>query len=297
MKIFIQTACVLAALAAVAADASADVRVVTTIPDFGAIAQAVGGNHVTVTALVKPTQDPHFVDAKPSLVVALNRADLLLTAGMELEGGWLPPLISGARNRDIMPGAKGYLECATLIKPMDVRAVDRAQGDIHPGGNPHFWVDPRNGLRLAAGIAKQLGEIDPDHAADYNAGRDKFVAALKQAMAGWEKALAPLKGTRVVVYHESWVYFLDWCGFVQAGALEPKPGIPPTPSHVASLIKQVSGQGVKYMVQESFYPTQLSSLFAAKSGAALKVLPTMTGAQGTKSYIEMINIIVKELTK
>ena len=275
----------------------ATVRVVTTIPDFGSIAKTIGGDRVSVTALVKPTQDPHFVDAKPSLVLALNRADLLLTAGMELEAGWLPPLVSGARNRDILPGAKGHLECASLIVPMEVRSVNRAEGDIHPGGNPHYWTDPRNGVRLAIGIADKLKALDPTHAAQYDAGRDRFVEALKSAMARWRKALTPLKGTKVVVYHESWVYFLEWSGLTQAGALEPKPGIPPTPSHVASLISAVSGQNVRFMMQESFYPTQLSRLFAAKSGAALKVLPTMTGAAGTHSYIDLIDTIVKELLK
>jgi zinc/manganese transport system substrate-binding protein len=297
MKIYLVTLISLWALLTSPEALASKIRVVSTIPDFGAIAEAIGGDRVDVTTLVKPTQDPHFVDAKPSLVLALNQADLLLTAGMELEGGWLPPLLNGARNRDIMPGTTGHLECASLITPMEVRSVDRSQGDIHPGGNPHFWIDPRNGLRIAKGIAERLKTIDPSNAAVYDAGRDSFVAKLEQAMTRWKKALAPLLGTRVVVYHESWVYFLDWSGLVQAGALEPKPGIPPTPSHVAGLIKRVEGLGVRFTLQESFYPTQLSNLFAAKSGAVLKVMPTMTGARGTTSYIDMIDSIVKELTR
>ena len=257
--------------------AGATVRVVATIPDFGDIAKSVGGDLVEVTTLVKATQDPHFVDAKPSLVLALNKADLLLIAGMELEGGWLPPLVTGARNRKILTGGAGYLDCSTLIHPMDVRAVDRAQGDIHPGGNPHYWIDPRNGLRIAEGIAAKLSEIDPENAAIYRQRKDAFAVTLRSRMKQWEAALASIKGASVVVYHESWVYFLDWAHLVQAGALEPKPGIPPTPSHVAGLIGRVRNRDVRFVLQESFYPTQLSKLFSQKSGAPLKVLPTMTG--------------------
>lgn len=284
-------------IAAAALPAQAKVRIVTTIPDFGAIAQEVGGAHVEVQALVRPTQDPHFVDAKPSLMVILNRADLLLVTGMELEGGWLPPLLTGSRNGNIQRGADGYLDCSTLIEPMDVRAVDRAKGDIHPGGNPHYWTDPRNGLRLARGIAERLMQTDPRHAEEIRDLRDAFIARLEGRIGDWERRLAPYRGTKVVVYHESWVYFLDWANFTRVGVLEPKPGIPPTPSHVAALIQKVQGQGVKYVMQESFHPTRLSKIFADKSGAQLKVLSTMVGAGGTHSYVDVIDQLVKELAQ
>ena len=286
----------LALLVTLSSVATAAVDVVTTIPDFGAIAREIGGSHVKVTALVKATQDPHFVDAKPSLMVKLNKADLLLVTGMELEGGWLPALLNGARNGDIQKGGSGYLDCSTLIPPMEVMAPDRAKGDIHPGGNPHYWTDPRNGLRLAKGITKRLATLDPDHAADYAAAFSHFSTKLKRKMTIWQTKLAPHKGTKVVVYHQSWVYFLDWAGFKRAGALEPKPGIPPKASHVADLIKKVKGQGVKYMIQESFYPTRLSKIFAEKSGAKLRVLPTMVGAGGTRSYFDVVDALVKQLT-
>jgi len=276
--------------------ASAKVRVITTIPDFGAIAKEIGGKHVKVKALVKATQDPHFVDAKPSLMVKLNKADLLLVTGMELESGWLPALLTGSRNADIQRGGEGYLDCSTLIPPLEVQAVDRSKGDIHPGGNPHFWTDPRNGLRIAQEITKKLAQLDPDNAADYAAGYSVFARKLKRKMAIWQAKLAPHKGTKVVVYHQSWVYFLAWAGFERAGALEPKPGIPPKASHVAELINKVKGQGVKYVVQESFYPTKLSKVFAKKSGAKLRVLPTMVGAGKTKTYFDVIDTLVDQLT-
>ncbi len=277
--------------------ASAAVKVVSTIPDFGDIAKAVGGEAVTVEALVKPTQDPHYVDAKPSLMVTLNKADLLLVTGMELEAGWLPPLLTGARNPKIQRGGGGYLDCSTLINPMQVQAVDRAKGDIHPGGNPHFWTDPRNGRRLAKGIADKLIALSPGDAPVIRQHLGAFLKRLDAKMAAWQKALAASRGKEVVVYHESWVYFLDWAGLVQAGALEPKPGIPPKPSHVAALINTVRGRKIKFLIQESFYPTRLSKIFAEKSGAALKVLPTMVGAQGTRDYIDLIDTLVKELTQ
>jgi len=277
------------------ADLAAKVKIVSTIPDFAAIAREIGGDRVDVVAMVRPTQDPHFLDAKPAFVVALNRADLLLLVGMELEGGWLPPLLVGARNADIQKGEDGYLDCSTLIPPMGIQSPDRSKGDIHPGGNPHYWTDPRNGIRIARGIAKRLAAIDPDHAEDYQRGCDAFVERLQARIVDWTKRLEPVKGTRVVVYHKSWIYFLDFAGLVEAGALEPKPGIPPSPSHVAGLLKVVQDSGVKFVLQESFYPTELSRQFADKSGARLLVLPTMVGASGMNSYIDMVDFIVNHI--
>ncbi|MFH0903526.1 MAG: metal ABC transporter substrate-binding protein [Pseudomonadota bacterium] len=272
-------------------------RIVTTIPDLGAIAKEVGGERVDVTSLVRPTQDPHFLDAKPSFVVALNRADLVLLAGMELEAGWLPPLLVAARNSRIQQGTDGYLDCSTLIPPMEVQAADRSKGDIHPGGNPHYWNDPRNGIRLANGIAQKLARIDPGNASGYQSGALDFVRRLEARMQQWRAQLDARKGTKVVVYHRSWVYLLDYAGYVEAGALEPKPGIPPSPNHVASLIRQVQGQDVRYVIQESFYPTQLSRVFAQKSGAKLVVLPTMVGADGTSTYADVVGAIVNAITQ
>lgn len=277
--------------------AQAALKVVSTIPDFGAIAAEIGGERVEVVSLVRPSQDPHFVDAKPSFVVSLNRADLVLLAGMELEAGWLPSLLLGSRNGKIQRGADGYLDCSTLIPPMEVEAADRSKGDVHPGGNPHYWIDPRNGVRLARGIARRLAALDGEHAADYQRGAEAFVSRLEAKMAGWRERLDARPGTRVVVYHRSWVYFLDWAGFEEVGALEPKPGIPPSPDHVATLIRKVQDSGVRYVLQESFYPTGLSRIFAQKSGAKLKVLPTMVGGGGTRTYADVVENLVAELTR
>ncbi len=277
--------------------AEAKVRVIATIPDFASIAREVGGDLVEIAAMVRPTQDPHFMDPKPSFVVALNKADLLLLAGMELEGGWLPPLLLSARNSRIQKGGDGYLDCSTLIVPKEVQSADRSKGDVHPGGNPHYWYDPRNGIRLAKGIAAKLAVLDPDNAEAYAQRCDAFVKKLQGHIADWHKRLEPLKGAPVVVYHKSWVYFLDFAGLTEVGALEPKPGIPPSPAHVAELLKKTQSAKVRWVLQESFYPSQLAQQFAEKSGARLLVLPTMVGASGTKNYVDVIEKMVVELLK
>jgi len=258
------------------------------------MATQIGGPHVTVRALVKGTQDPHFVEAKPSMTLELNRADLLLVVGLELEAGWLPPLATGARNPAVLPGGRGYLDCSTLVELTEVPsgAPDRAHGDIHPGGNPHYWTDPRNMARIARGVAARLQELDGEHAAHYQAGLASFLERLRKAMARWEGLLAPHRGTKVVVFHRSWSYFLRWSGLVAVGELEPKPGIEPSPSHVAGLIGRVRGQSVRLVLQEAFYPRNLSKVFAAKAGARLLVVPTMAGAAGTDSYIHMMDHLV-----
>ena len=277
------------------APAQAALRVVSTIPDLAAIASEVGGPLVQVQSLVKPTQDPHFVDPKPSFVLDLNRADLLLVVGMELEAGWLAPLVNSARNPAIQLGGSGYLDCSKLIVPREVEQPDRAKGDIHPGGNPHYWFDPRNGLLLADGIAARLAQLDPTNAPTYRARCADFKARLQTRMEAWRQTWAPLRGRSVVVYHRSFVYLLDYLGLVEVGALEPKPGIPPGPSHVAQLVQQAKVRKVDLVLQEAFYPQELSRLFAQQSGARLVVLPTMVGAQGTKDYLDLLDRLVELL--
>ncbi len=295
MRAFLTT--VVLACLVTAAGAEAKVRVISTIPDFASIAREVGGDLVEIAAMVRPTQDPHFLDAKPSYVVALNKADLLLLAGMELEAGWLPPLLISARNPDIQKGSTGYLDCSTLIVPMETGAADRSKGDVHPGGNPHYWNDPRNGVRIAKGIAERLSALDPDNSETYEKRLAAFVETANQRIADWKQRLEPLKNAKVVVYHKSWVYFLDFAGLVEAGALEPKPGIPPSPSHVAELLRLTKESNIKWVLQESFYPTQLAKQFAEKSGARHLVMPTMVGAAKTKTYFDVIEYMVSELIK
>ena len=190
----------------------AEIRVAATVPDLAALAREIGGDLVTVRSLSLPGQDPHFVDAKPSLALEMNRADLLLLVGLDLEIGWVPTLLVGARNPKIQPGTRGHLDCSQFVTRLDVpgQAVDRSQGDIHPGGNPHYLYDPRAAEAVAAGIGERLAQIDPGHADSYRSNREAMIQRLRAARVGWEKALAPFRAAPVVGYHKTWTYLCDW---------------------------------------------------------------------------------------
>lgn len=280
-----------------AATAQAKVKVVATLTDLGALAQAVGGGEVQVEVLARSTQDPHFVDARPNLVLSLARADLLLLNGLDLEAGWLPALLTTSRNAAIQPGGAGHLDCSTLVTPKEVplQKVDRSMGDIHPGGNPHYTKDPRNGLLLAEGIARRLSELDPAHAAVYQAGLRKLQEALRQKIAAWEQALAPYRGTDVVAYHKSWIYFTDWAGLDAVAFVEPKPGIPPNPAHVARVLGVIRKRNVPLILQETWYPSATSELLAKNSGVTLVRIPGM--APEGKTYLEGMEALVGEVVK
>lgn len=272
----------------------AKVKVVASISDFAQLAREVGGDRVETVALVRPTQDPHFVDARPSFAVDLASADLLIYAGAELEAGWLPPLIRTANNARILPGQTGHLNVATVVPLKEVPAggVDRSMGDVHPQGNPHTWVDPRNGLRIAVAITQRLKAIDPEGADVYEANLRDFARRLGEKMREWKERLAPFAGTKVVVYHKSWVYFLEWAGFVEVAAIEPVPGVPPADSDVMALVEAQGTAGVKLVVGESYYPSDRVDFVAARLGAVALRLPGMTGADGTTTYIGLIDRLV-----
>ncbi len=274
-------ACLVAAALASAGDvALAKLNVVTTLPDFAAIAAELGGERVEATALLKGTQDPHYADAKPSMILQVNRADLLVVIGLSLEAGWLPVLITQSRNAAIQVGSRGYLDASQFIAPKEVPVqLDRAMGDVHSGGNPHYYTSPVELFRIAEAMAGKLVELDPAGQSYFAARWAAFAERYRAKEAEWQRRLAPLRGTRVVVYHQSWIYLLDWLGFVRAGALEPKPGISPSPAHVSQLLNQVKAQQVKLVMQEIYHPTNLSRLFAEKAGARLLVLPSMVGAE------------------
>lgn len=266
--------------AMVPAPSQAKIRVVGTLPDFAAIASEIGGDRVEATSLIEGTQDPHFVDARPSMVVTMNRADLLVCIGMGLEDGWLPVLMTQARNRRILKGKPGWLDASTLISPMEVIAnPDRSMGDVHGQGNPHYYTSPREMHKVARGIYERLVELDPAGTEQYERGWKDFSDRWRLREAEWLAALAPLKGTKVVVYHKSWIYLLNWAGLIEEAALEPVPGIPPGPAHVTRLLKSVRKQKIRFVIQEIYHPTSLSKVFASKAGARLLILPSMVGAE------------------
>ncbi len=271
-------------------------HVVSSIPTLGSLAKEVGGKRIETESLGKGYQDPHFVEPKPSLMLVLNRADLLLYVGLELEIGWLPPLVLGSRNPKIQPGELGNLDCSRAIPVLDVPTtkVDRSMGDIHPQGNPHYWLPPGNAKIIAREIAQRLGQLDPEGKAEYDRNLAAFEARVDAKAKEWEAAAAKLKGVKVVTYHKSWSYVTQWLGLEEIGYVEPKPGIPPDPQHLSRLISVMKQNGAKLLLMEDFYNKSVASLVAEKAGAKLLDLPTDVGAtRQIKDWFTLVDTVVK----
>lgn len=262
-----------------AAPARAALNVVTTTSDLASIAQEVGGDRIKVTSLAKGYQDPHFVEAKPSLVLVLNKARLLVVIGRELEVAWLPPLITQSRNARIQPGADGYLDASQNAKVLDMPMgpITRAMGDVHPSGNPHYWLDPENGGRIARSIEAKLSQLDQAGAAYYKQRTEDFARRLADAQKRWRAQMAPYKGVKVVTYHRSWTNFADAFGLNVIGFVEPKPGIPPTPQHTLDVINAMTAQGVKIIMVEPYFDTKTPNSIASKSGGRVLIMPPSVG--------------------
>jgi zinc/manganese transport system substrate-binding protein len=287
------------ATASAGASARADVNVVATVPDLAALAQEIGGDKVRVTSLALHTQDPHFVDAKPSLVMTLNKADLLIAVGLDLEIGWLPVLQTGARNPTIQHGGAGYLECAGAVEVLEVpkRAVDRRDGDVHPGGNPHFTTDPRQTLRCAQAIAAKLAELDPANAHAFHQGAARLKEQFAARIANWEARMAAHRGTAIVTYHRSWVYLTGWLGLNTVAQLEPKPGVKPTPRHLAKVIGIAATAKARAILQENYYPSRTGALIAKKLAVALIELPAATNFSAGQTYLDHMEVVISRLEK
>jgi zinc/manganese transport system substrate-binding protein len=274
-------------------------QVVSSIPTLGSLAKEVGGNRVNVESLGKGYQDPHFIEPKPNLMLVLNRADLLLYVGLELEIGWLPPLVLGSRNPKIQPGEMGNLDCSRAIPVLDVPTtkVDRSMGDIHPQGNPHYWLPPGNAKIIAREIAQRLQELDPDGRADYEKNLAAFNARVDAKARQWEVAARKLRGMRIATYHKSWSYVSQWLGLEEIGYVEPKPGIPPDPQHLARLIALMKEKQAKLLLMEDFYNKSVASLVAEKAGAKLLDLPTDVGAKPEiKDWFTLVDVVVRTLS-
>lgn len=277
--------------------ATAQIRVVATTPDLASLAREIGGNKVSVVALAKPTEDPHFVDAKPSHIVTLNRADVLIDGGAELELGWLPSLLESARNSKIAAGAPGRVVASAGIRMLDVpTSFDRSKGDIHSLGNPHFLVDPDNAKIVARNIADHLAAVDPKNAAAYNANLSRFNNALSVKTIQWVRTLAPFKGAKVVTYHKDFVYFARQFGLSIIGELEPKPGIAPSPAHLASVIGAMKSQGGKVLLVQPYQNRRTAETVARQTGAKVLDMPQQPGAHaGADTYIGMMDNLVNTL--
>ena len=279
--------------------ASAKLEVVATTPDLAVIARDVGGPDAHVLALALATQDPHFVDAKPHLALALSKADLLLLTGAGLEAGWLPTLLTGSRNPDIQAGGAGYLDCSSLVSMLDVpaTAIDRSNGDIHPQGNPHYSYDPRRVEALMVGIGKRMAELDPAHKSGYFARTKSLLEGLRAARARWEARLAKARGQKIIAYHRSLPYLADWLGVEVVEHVEPKPGIPPNPSHIAHVLERARADKVRAIVQQAYYPSGTSKLIADKAGAIFVQIPGYPDFARGQSYTAYMDDVVAKLAK
>jgi len=273
-------------------------NVVATLPDLGSLAREIGGDNVNVTVLAKPTEDPHFVDARPSFVVALRSADVLIDGGAELELGWLPPLLQNARNAKLDVGKPGRVQASQGIRLMNVPTnVTRAAGDVHALGNPHFAVDPIIAKAIAQHIAQSFAAVDPANAATYNANYRKFEAAINAKLQQWGTTMLPFKGQHVAAYHDSWPYFGHRFGLDIDIFLEPKPGIPPSPSHLAEVITQMKAQKIKAIIVEPYHDRKIAERVASATGAQVVDFAQYPGAlPNTDSYIKLIDALVSRLS-
>lgn len=280
--------------------AHARMKVVTTTPDFAVVAMAIGGDRVDVTALAKPTEDPHFVDAKPSMILKLNNADVLIEGGAELEIGWLPALLQSARNSRIAIGAPGRVLASEVIELLEVPStLDRSRGDIHALGNPHYMTDPVNALQVARRIAEVFGKLDGASREVYRANLKKFSDALEAKMADWQHQLAPFKGKHVVAYHNSWPYFARRFGLQIDLFLEPKPGLPPTPAHLAEVISKMKENGARVIIVEPYLNRHTAETVARHTGATvIDVAYFPGGIKGTEGdYFKLMDYLVTSLAK
>lgn len=264
-----------------AARAAAVVNVVATTEDLASLAREVGGDRVKVDALAKGYQDPHFVEAKPSFVFVLNKADLLVAVGRDLEVGWLPPLVLQSRNARIQPGAAGYLDASLTARILEVPTgqVTRAMGDVHPQGNPHYWLDPGNGRRIAQALQARLSQLSPVDAGYFAQRYADFDRRLGAAEKRWDAALAPYRGTKVVTYHRSWPNFCERFGLDVIGYVEPKPGIPPSPAHTIQLMATMRREGVKLLLVEPYFDEKTPNSIGRETGVPVLVLPPSVGGE------------------
>lgn len=275
-------------------------RVCVTVPDLGDLVRQVGGDEVSVTVFVKGAEDPHFVEAKPGFIRALSRADLYVEVGMELEVGWAPVLLQNARNARILPGQPGHLDASTAITPLEVPqgTVDRAMGDVHARGNPHYLLDPENGLAVARLIRDRLSALRPAAAAGFSERYDALAARMAAAMAKWRDELAPARGAKVLVDHNLWPYFAARYGLVVAGHLEPKPGVPPSTRHLADAIALAGREKVRALLASPYFDRRHAEFVKSRTGVPVVELAHQVGGRpGTDTYEALIAHNVRKLAE
>ena len=285
---------------ATSASAASKLKVVTATTDMAALAEEVGGDRIEVDSIARGYQDPHFVEAKPSFLLKLRKADLLITVGLQLEIGWLPPLIAQSGNPRIQVGAPGYLDASEfaeiLEKPTGV--ITRAMGDVHPLGNPHYWLDPENGRRIAQGIQTKLGEMRRGDAGYFRQRFEDFSRRLTAAERVWDEQMKPFHGRKVVSYHKSWPNFAKHFQLDVVGYIEPRPGIPPSPSHTIELIDLMRRDNVKVVMVEPYFDLKTPNSIGAATGAkVLVLLPSVGGEKEVTDYFKLFDCDIALLSK
>jgi ABC-type Zn uptake system ZnuABC Zn-binding protein ZnuA len=285
-------------LLSVASPAAAALKVVATTEDLAALTREVGGDKVSVDVMARGYQDPHFVEPKPSFIIKLHGADLLVAVGRELEIGWLPPLVQQSRNAKIQPGGRGYLDASGTVRILEIPTgqITRAMGDVHPQGNPHYWLDPGNGRRIARALQAKLTELAPADGAYFAQRFADFDRRLAAGERRWDAAMARYKGTKIVTYHRSWPNFAERFGLDVIGYVEPKPGIPPSPAHLLDLVQEMKRQQVKVIVVEPYFDLKTPNSVAQQTGARVLVLaPSVGGVKEASGYIEVFDYNVNLL--
>ncbi|MEP6961038.1 MAG: metal ABC transporter substrate-binding protein [Acidobacteriota bacterium] len=277
---------------------AAKINLVTSTQDLTAIAQEIGGDRITAEAIAKGYQDPHFVESKPSFLLKLQKADLLAVVGLQLEIGWLPPLINGSRNAKIQEGSAGYLDMSQFCQIMEIPAgqVTRAMGDVHPLGNPHYWLNPENGRRLAKAFENKFAELRPADKAYFAERYADFDKRLTEAEKRWAAQMAPYRGRKVITYHRSWPSFADRFGLVVVDYVEPKPGIPPSPSHTLELINTMKRDNIKDILVEPYFDARTPNSIAQGAGGSVTYLmPSVGGVKEITTYFQLFDYDIKLL--
>ena len=298
-KIFTVLIAVIPLTAMFARSAAADVNVFACEPEWGALAKELGGDRVSIYTATTAFQDPHHIQARPSLIAKLRRADLLVCTGSQLEIGWLPVLLRQAGNERVQPGKPGNFAATDYVTTLEKPAsVDRSEGDVHPGGNPHIQTDPRNMAKVAKALADTLAQIDTAHAADYAARYQDFDKRWQAALARWEQEAAPLHGVKIVVHHKAWVYLEDWLGMQEVASLEPKPGVPPSAGHLSEVLTQLRSQPAKMVIRAAYQEGRPDEWLSEHAHIAAVVLPfTVGGTDAAKDLFGLYDDTIANLLK
>jgi zinc/manganese transport system substrate-binding protein len=286
-------------LATAASPALAALDILATVPEWGALAGELGGDKAKVSVATTALQDPHHIEARPSLIARARNADLIVATGAELEVGWLPMVVQQAGNPKVRPGQPGSFEAAAYVPLLEKPArLDRAEGDVHAAGNPHIQTDPRNVALVADALAARLAQLDPANAAYYRSRHEAFARRWAAAIRQWEKEAAPLRGAKVLVHHSAFPYLFSWLGIQQVGALEPKPGIEPTTAHLAQVLATLRQQPVRMVVRAAYQPERASQWVAERARVSVVTVPfTVGGTEGAKDLYTLYGDTISRLLK